>query len=309
MTIQQCKYVLTIANTGSFNEASKQLFVAQSSLSNSIKLLENELNIKIFERSKNGVTLTPEGAEFLRYASQMVEQNDFILNRYNSKENPQKLHIATQHYDFIADIFCNFLKDVYYNEYHFSLREIKTYDVIKEVETATSDVGIIAIKDNDFDIMMRLLNNKRISFHQFLTAYPHIYVRANHPLTRKTQIKPEDLRDYPYLSYEQGSHNSSFYTEELIANKQYRKHVEISDRATLMNVLLTTNSYTVGTGIMPSALNDGKICAIPLTTESCYKIGFILCKDRTPSILTKKFLSLLNDYTNTLKKQIKLKDL
>ena len=157
MTIQQCKYVLEIAKVGSFNEASKNLFIAQSSLSTSIKSLENELGIEIFTRTRNGVCLTEEGAEFLRYAEQMIEHSLFIENRYNDHKNREKLHIVTQHYDFIADIFCEQLRETTNDKFHFSIRESKTYDIIKELENSASDIGVISIKNNDYELMNRFL--------------------------------------------------------------------------------------------------------------------------------------------------------
>ena len=164
MTIQQCKYVLSIAETGSFNEAAKQLFIAQSTLSLSIKALEQELGIKIFERAGSGVYLTDEGTEFLRYAGQIVRQDEFVSERYSSTETPHRLYIATQHYDFIADIFTRMLKDTVSDNYKYALREIKTYDIIREIEIARSDIGIIAIKDSEYDIMKRYLSKKGITF-------------------------------------------------------------------------------------------------------------------------------------------------
>jgi len=298
MTIQQCKYVIGIAKTGSFNEAANQLFIAQSSLSNSIKLLEQELNIKIFERSKNGVFLTSDGAEFLRYAEQLASRSDFIQNRYSSPDNaPERgrLYVTTQHYDFIADIFCRLLRETD-GEYDLSLREIRTYEVIHEVETASSDIGIIAIKDCDFDIMNRFLHQKGIQFSQFLTALPHVYVRRGHLLSDKTRLSYEELKDFPYVSYDQGEHDSSFFTEEMSGSMQPVRHVKISDRATLMNVLLTTDCCTVGTGIMPSALNDEKIVGIPLCSDDYYRIGYILRNDRSRSNLMSRFISLLDSF-------------
>lgn len=296
MTIQQCKYVLEIAKTGSFSEAAKQLFVAQSGLSSSIKLLEQELNIKIFERSKNGVCLSSDGAEFIRYAEQLVKQSDFILNRYTSSAGNQKLYISTQHYDFVADIFCKLLSETTEEQYDFSIREIQTYEVIREVETAFCDIGIIAIKDNDFDIMMRYLQKKGIRFHQFLVSSAHVYIRKEHPIASHEELSYDDLIPYTYLSYEQGSHNTSFFTEELIGEFKGEKRVTISDRATLMNVLLTTDCYTVGTGIMPSALNNGKIVSSRLKTDSYYRIGYILRKDGKLSKLTERFIHLLDEF-------------
>ena len=293
MTIQQCKYVLEIAKLGSFNEASKQLFVAQSGLSISVKQLEKELNIKIFVRSKNGVCLSSDGAEFVRYAEQIVKQSEFIQNRYDSAGGYKKLSIATQHYDFVADAFCKFLRKKGQKKYDFSLKEMQTHQVISEVERAFCDVGVLAIKDNDFDIMTRYLNSKNIAFKEFLQALPHVYVSNNHPLAKKKKVSFDELADYPYLSYEQGSHNASYFTEELVGEYKGNKHITISDRATLMNVLLTTESYTVGTGLMPSALNDGKIIGLRIECESFYRIGYILRKGAVKSELMEEFISQL----------------
>ena len=296
MTIQQCKYALEIAKRGSFNEASKSLFIAQSSLSYSIKLLEKELGIKIFERLKSGIYLTPEGAEFVKYAEQLVAQSDFIENRYNSKSFSKKINIVTQHYDFVADAFCKLINDCDDSRYNFSLREIKTYDVIKEIETASSDIGIIAIKENDYEIMIKYLSNKNVLFEELTIACPHVFMRKNHPLLNKSQIKVEDLSEYPYVSYEQGKHIGSFFTEEILVPDNANKHVEISDRASLMNVLLTTNCCTVGTGIMPSALNDKKIISVPLKSELFYHIGYIVRDDRKCPEIVEKFVLLLKEF-------------
>ena len=153
MTIQQCKYVIKIAKTGSFSEAAKQLFIAQSSLSMSIKQLEQELGIKIFERSGNGIYITDEGEEFVNYANRICESHDFVYDRYFNRSVQKRLYIATQHYDFIADIFGNFLKQYDADSYRFSIREIETYNVIRDVETGYSDIGIIAIKDGDYAVV------------------------------------------------------------------------------------------------------------------------------------------------------------
>lgn len=293
MTIQQCKYVLEIARAGSFSEAAKQLFIAQSSLSVSIKSLEQELGIKIFERSGNGVHLTDEGAEFVKYAASICESNDFIAERYSGNRLNQKLYIATQHYDFIADIFGNFLKNTDSDSYRYSIREIETYNIIREVETAHSDIGIIAIKDGDYDIMKRYLGNKRLSFHPVREASPHVFFRKEHPLAHCDKLSTSDLKDYPYVSYEQGEHSSSFFTEELMDISYVGKHIEISDRATLMNVLMLTDSYTIGTGIMPSALNKGDIVSIPFESDGFYIIGYILNNERKVSPVAEDFIALM----------------
>lgn len=301
MTIQQCKYVLKIAECGSLNEAAKQLFVAQSSLSVSVKSLEQELNIKIFERAGNGISLTEEGAEFVRYAKQLTQQNDFIVNRYSVDKNSKRLYVSTQHYDFVADVFGKLVNETEDEFFNYSLREMKTHDVIRETETAYCDIGIIAIKSSDIGIMKRYLKKRNLLFTSFLEASPHIFVRKNHPLATNEQIPLESLKKYPFVSYEQGEHSVSFFAEEIV-DIHSDKHIEISDRASLMNVLLSTDCYTVGTGIMPSLLNEGRIVSIPFESEDHYTIGYILRSDINTSELTKTFIEMLNfsvkNYTN-----------
>ncbi len=300
MTIQQCIYVMEIHITGSFSEAARKLFVAQSSLSTSIKQLEDELGIKIFERSKNGAVLTVEGAEFVRYATEIVSKNDFIINRYKSSNLGSRLYISTQHYDFIADYFCRLVTENQEAEYSLSLQEKETYEVIRDVEIAYSDIGIIAIKDENIDIMNRYLQNKEISFSSIFKVSPHVFLRHEHPLSNEHYLLYEMLINYPYLSYEQGAHKDSWFTEEMISGDFANKHIVISDRATLMNVLLKTDAYTVGTGIMPSALNEGKIISIPLESNSLYSVGYITRNDRKPTPILEKFISDILQFGNSI---------
>lgn len=302
MTIQQCKYVLEILKMGSFNEAAKTLYVAQSSLSASVKSLEAELNIKIFERSNNGVRLTSDGAEFVRYASQIIEQNELILAKYKSNQRCKKLYIATQHYDFVADIFGKMLNLVTDDAFKISLIETKTYNVINEVESGYCDIGIIAIKNTDFDIMKRILLNKKLNFTPLFKTSPHVFIRKEHPVCNQDILTYTQLMQYPFVSYEQGNHNVSFFTEEIMECIDVKKHIEISDRASLMNVLMTTDSYTIGTGIMPSALNEGKIISVPLESSSYYNIGYILHTDRKCSDLTAHFINMLEDLVEQIPK-------
>ncbi len=301
MTVQQCKYVLGVAKTGSLNEAAKQLFIAQSSLSASIRALEGELGIKIFERSNRGVYLTEQGAEFVRYAAQIVEQNEFVMGRYKNAADVKRLNIATQHYDFISDIFCRLLEETKCENYRFSLREIKTYEMINEVSTAMSDIGILAIGENDRELVERFLHKKGVVFTELLKTKPCIFLNSSHPLAERCSLTFEDLRAYPYVFYDQGENNASFFMEELADEIVSDSRIEISDRATLMNVLLSSDAYTVGTGIMPSRLNEGKIVAIPLETDETYSIGYITQEERRKNSLTERFIELLLAFAKDIK--------
>ena len=301
MTIQQCIYVLEIHKTGSFSEASRKLFVAQSSLSTSVKSLEDELGIKIFERSKNGAFLTVDGAEFIRYAEEIVSKNDFVLNRYKTQKSRVRLYVSTQHYDFIADAFCRIVVENQSDTYSLSLQEKETYAVIRDVEMAYSDIGIIAIQNENFDIMSRYLQNKELTFYPIFEISPHVFLRKEHPLASMTCLPCEMLSAYPYLCYEQGAHKDSWFTEEMASGDFANKQIVISDRATLMNVLLKTDTYTVGTGIMPSALNEGKIISIPFDSSDRYKVGYLLRSDRKQTVLLEKFISAIEDFGKSIK--------
>ncbi len=298
MTIQQCKYILKIAECGSLNEAAKQLYVAQSSLSVSVKSLEQELNIKIFERAGSGVYLTEAGVEFVQYARAIAEQNDLILGRFAEKRHLNHLNISTQHYDFVADVFGKLLNETTESHFRFSLREMKTYDVIRETELAFCDIGILAIKDKDRVVMERFISGKGLTFTPLLKALPHVFLRKSHPAATASVITLEKLKEYPYVSYEQGEHSSPFFTEE-IPGACGDKQVEISDRASLMNVLLASDCYTVGTGIMPSLLNQDRIVSIPLESDDFYIIGYIVRSDRKLSALAEKFIEMLCDGAKT----------
>ena len=190
----------------------------------SVKCLEDELGIKIFERSKNGAVLTIEGAEFVRYASEIVSKNDFILNRYKKPQLGSRLSVSTQHYDFIADAFCRLVTENEDTKYSLSLQEKETYDVIHDVEIAYSDIGIIAVEDQNFDIMNRYLQNKEISFSPIFKVSPHVFLRREHPLSSESFLLYEMLNNYPFLSYEQGAHKDSWFKEEMISGEFASKH-------------------------------------------------------------------------------------
>ena len=293
MTIQQCKYVLQIAKTGSFSEAAKQLFIAQSTLSLSVKSLEKEYGIKIFERSGNGVLLTADGEEFVRYAGQIVECNNFMTERYTTKSTISKLHIVTQHYDFVADAFGKMIHQDNQQKYEYSLRELQTHDVIREVEVGYSDIGIVAIKEHDLDVMKRYISGKGLTFTPFLKAPAHIFIGKHHPLAKESRLIFADLKSYPYMSYTQGTNNISFFTEEIDTDVITDRHIEISDRATMMNLLLSTDAYTVGAGIISSFLNSNDIISIPLETIDFYHIGYILNSAKLVSPQIQKFIELM----------------
>lgn len=206
MTLQQLKYAIEVATRGSMNEAAKRLFISQPSLSNAIRELEQELRITIFERTNKGITLSKEGVEFLSYARQVVEQAELLENRYlNAKPSPQHFSVSTQHYAFAVNAFVNLVRQYGHEEYELALRETKTYEIIQDVRSMRSEIGILYLNEFNAKVINKLLKDAGLEFNSLFTAKPHIFISIHNPLAKQASVTIEQLRDYPYLSFDQGS--------------------------------------------------------------------------------------------------------
>lgn len=279
MTLQQLKYIIKIVEYGSITEAAKQLFVTQPSLSSAVKELENELGIEIFSRSAKGITLTVDGAEFLSYARQVVEQAELLEQRYMDKKPSRQLcSISTQHYAFSVNAFVELVKESNAEEYEFTLRETRTYDIIQDVKNMRSEIGIIYLNNFNKKVISKLLKEDRLEFHPLFDAAPHVFVSSTNPLSAKEFVTLEDLENYPCLSYEQGEFNSFYFSEEILSTVYHKKSIHVSDRGTLFNLLIGLNGYTICTGVLSSDLNGVDIVSVPLVTATDEKmrVGWIV---------------------------------
>ncbi|MEC0166983.1 LysR family transcriptional regulator [Paenibacillus graminis] len=296
MTLQQLRYAIEIANSGSMNEAAKRLFVSQPSLSNAIKELENELGITIFERNNRGISISAEGVEFLGYARQIIEQTEFMENRYTGKKrSPIYFSVSTQHYPFVVDAFVMLMKENRVAEYNFSLRETQTYEIIEDVRTLRSDLGILYINEGNYKVMNKLFSDGNLKFTPLFNTNPHVYVRAGHSLVGKELITLKDILPYPYITFEQGENNSLHFSEEMLSFTQIEKNIQVTDRATLTHLLLGSDSYTVGTGIMDAELNGDGLVTIPFDSPEVFTVGWIAHKDRKPGVMMSAYIDILND--------------
>ena len=298
MTIQQCKYVLAIARSGSMNEAAKKLLVSQASLSAAVRDLEDEFGIRIFDRSNKGVRVTKDGAEFIRYARQLIARYEVITDRYLSEDKPgvRNLAVTAQHYDFVAEAFVAYLKKLRM-DYSVSLKEARTAQVIDDVLNLRSDLGILAFLMEEDGYMERYLRRNGLECRPFLEARPHVFLGRTHPLASRDLLRQDELEDYPYVTYDQGETGPMEFSEELTANRISRKQVRISDRATLMNLLLSTDCYTIGTGIMTSELNKGSVVSVPLDSPDVYSIALIYRADVGLSEDAERFIRVLGETT------------
>lgn len=296
MTLQQLKYILKIVEYRSITEAAKNIFITQPALSNSVKELESEIGIEIFSRNTKGIELTNEGVEFLSYARQVVEQADLLESRYtNKKPQRQICSFSTQHYAFAVNAFVNLVKKTQAEEYDFTLRETRTFEIIDDVKNLKSETGILYLDDFNKKVLNKLFTENHLTFYPIFTAEPHVFISVNSPLAEKNEILLQDLEPYPFLCYEQGDFNSFYFAEEILSTVSRKKVIHVSDRSTLFNLIIGLNGYTTCSGILTSDLNGTQIISKPLKTDSDNKmtIGYIL-NDRTePSRYAKLFLEEL----------------
>lgn len=270
------RYIVEVARCGSINEAAKKLYITQPSLSTAIKELEEEFNIKVFIRTTKGVSLTTEGIEFLGYAKQILDQAELLEQHYNNKiPSKQLCSISTQHYAFAVNAFVNLIKRNHTNEYEFTLRETRTHDIITDVATLRSEVGILYLNDFNQKVIKRLLKENQLTFSPLFEAAPHVFISTQHPLSGQSIISLGELDDYPYLSFEQGEYNSFYFSEEILSTIYHKKSIHVSDRATLFNLLHGLNGYTISTGVLSTDLNGSDIASIPLATDERILVGWI----------------------------------
>ncbi len=298
MTLQQLKYAIEIADSGSMNEAAKKLFISQPSLSGAIKELENELGFEIFIRSTKGMIISSEGEEFLGYARQVNDQFDLLSDHYLGKKSRQKFSVSMQHYSFAVEAFVEVVKQYGMEKFEFAVYETRTDEVIENVKNFKSELGILYINDFNEKVIKKLLSANSLSFRELFTCDTFVYLSDRHPLSKKKELSIEELRDYPVLSFDQGKSGSLFLAEEQLSTYDYDKIIKGNDRATMLNLMVGLNGYTLCSGIISEDLNGSGYAAIPLKESEKMRIGYIKRKDSKISELGQLYIDQLSKYSD-----------
>ena len=294
MTLQQLKYVTTIANIGSISEAAKRLFVSQPSLTKAIKELEKEMGITIFDRTNKGITVSKEGERFLGYARQVLEQAALLEEQYKSQSGGKKqFSVSTQHYSFAVNAFVELLKGAEIDQYDVSLRETQTYEIIDDVAHMKSEIGLLYYNDFNRPVLEKLIHTNELTFTELFTAHPHIFIGKTHPLAHKEVVSMDELEEYPYISFEQGDHNSFYFSEEIFSTVVRPKHIRVRDRASLFSLLLGLDGYTVSSGVIDKEVNGENIISVPLAEEGLMHIGYITNNKMQRSRLGQEYIHAL----------------
>lgn len=294
MTLQQLRYLIAISEHHSINAAAQSLFVSQSNLSCAIKDLEQELGIRIFTRSNRGVTLTNEGTELCGYARQVIEQADMLTERYARGRNDYRhLSVSTQHYYFSLQAFINVAEQCATEAYDFVLRECATGQIIEDVRTFRSEIGILYLDSFNSQVLGKYIADAELVFHPLFCAQVHVFVGEHHPLASREHLTLDELEPYPRYSFEQGTANSFYFSEEPFGHLHHDRNIRFTDRGTLTNLLTSFNGYTVSTGVLSSEMHSG-IVAIPLDEDERMEVGYIMHKERKPSDLLQAYIEELH---------------
>ena len=293
MTLQQLRYLIAISEHGSINAAAQALYVSQSNLSTAIKEIERELGITVFTRSNRGVTLTNDGTELLGYARQVIEQADMMEEHYaRGRGEHRRLAVSTQHYYFSLQAFINVAEQCASDKYDFTLRECATGQIIEDVRTFRSDIGILYLDSFNARVLRKAFADAGASFFPLFDARVHVFVGEGHPLAGRDLVRLEDLEPFPRYSFEQGQTNSFYYSEEPFGNLHSDRNIRFSDRGTLTNLLTSFNGYTISTGVLSSEMHSG-IVAIPLDVDERMQVGYILHDERRPGSLLLSYIEEL----------------
>lgn len=294
MTLQQLRYAEAISETGSMNEAAKQLFISQPTLSEAIRGLEKEAGIMIFNRSARGVTLTADGQDFMGYARQILNQVELLEDRYSPNADIKKhFGVSAQHYSFAVKAFTQLVKNQDMSHYEVAIRETRTYDVIHDVFTGKSEIGILYLNDFNRKVLEKLFRERGLEFVHLFKARGYVYLWGKHPLANEDKISLEQLAPYPCLSFEQGENNSFYFAEEILSTYDYPKTIKACDRATLLNLMESLNAYTLCCGVVCEDMNGGDYKAVPLDEDVTMEIGYLKRGHAQLSHLGKAYIDIV----------------
>ena len=302
MTLQQLNYIITISETGSFNKAADRRYVSQPSLTSAVKELEKEIGILIFNRSGKGVTLTAEGLNFLPYARQVYSQYQNLLDVYSKQgKRKRQFAVSTQHYSFAVKAFVELTKTFDVAEYEFAIRETRTKDVMDDVASSRSEIGILYLNDFNRRAILKLLSSANLQFTPLIRCDAYVYLWKGHPLAGAASISFADLAPYPCVSFEQGDNSNFYLSEEILPTNDYPRLIKCCDRATVLNLMVGLNGYTLCSGIICEELNGSDYIAIPYEPDgnnpnSVMDVGYIVKNNAILSSLGQRYLDEIRAY-------------
>lgn len=295
MTLQQLKYAVTVAECGTISAAAEKLFISQPSLTAAIRELESEMGVTIFSRTNRGVIVSREGEEFLGYARQILSQAQLLQERFSGRAQGEKrFAVSSQHFNFTVLAFSRLVQNFRGPRYSFHFRETTTYEVLEDVSQLRSEVGILALNEDNERFLRRMFGKLGLEFTELKRVQAELFVSAEHPLADRRFVTVEDVSPYPCITFEQGEHNGQFFFEGLSAvAAQSHKTICVRERATEYQLLRALNGFSPDVGV--SAMYREEFVSLPLEPKQFHTIGYILRRDVTPSPMTLEYIQALQE--------------
>ncbi|RXV54943.1 LysR family transcriptional regulator [Streptococcus australis] len=295
MNIQQLRYVVAIANSGTFREAAEKMYVSQPSLSISVRDLEKELGFKIFRRTSSGTFLTRRGMEFYEKAQELVKGFDVFQNQYaNPEEEKKEFSISSQHYDFLPPLITQF-SVLYPENKDFRIFESTTVQILDEVAQGHSELGIIYLNKQNTKGIMQRVDKLGLEVVDLIPFQTHIYLRKGHPLAKKASLVMEDLAHLPTVRFTQEKDEYLYYSENFVDTSSSSQLFNVTDRATLNGILERTDAYATGSGFLDSQSVNG-ITVIPLIDDLNNKMVYVKREEVDLSPVAEKFVQVMEAY-------------
>lgn len=297
MTLQQIHYAIVISETGSMNKAAELLYISQPSLTAAVKELEKEIGITVFNRSGKGVSLTADGMEFLTHARQVYQQYETLSEKYSGGRVKRKFGVSAQHYSFAVQAFVDTVKEYDTCDYEFAVRETNTADVINDVISLKSEIGILYLSSFNRQFIMKILNANQLEFHHLTDCGVYAYLWKGHPLAGREAVSLSELESYPCLTFEQGDKGSFYFAEEIFGTSEYSRVIKATDRSTMLNLMKGLGGYTFCSGIICGSLNGEDYAAVPIADNTdLMEIGYILRKNIILSDTGKNYIEKLKAF-------------
>jgi DNA-binding transcriptional LysR family regulator len=296
MNFQQMRYFVAVADFGGFREAARQLSVSQPALSLSIRNLEEELGIILFDRESTGITLTVDGLDYYNQSVTFLKElNRFENNMSQKRKNEQKFTVASQHYDFLGPVISR-LHQTFTDLKEIRITETTTQQVIEQVEKGLSEVGILVIHPNNEHHLSLICETKKLEIQKVKLFATHIVTRQNHPITEYARISEDDLHCYPQVRFFQDHEANSYFSEDLLEVFEDDRVIHTTDRSTMVSILQETDAFCSGSGLLGNAKVQGLV-ATQLHEKEENHIALITSKHYPLSERARLFI---NDLTQVL---------
>lgn len=298
MTLKQILYVRAVSKAGSIGKAAEALFISQSSLSESIQNLEREYDMVLFERTSRGISLTRQGEEFLKDTQLLSNIYQDLNDKYkNRKSDREHFCVSSLHHVSGIDAFEHIVSQPKNQKYHLGYFEGNMDQVLQDVETNRSDVGVLFFTSDSRSTIIKACNRRNIFFQHMKYDLLHIYVHKTHPLAGRGSVTLAEIQQHPFISYEECHPSSARFTPTRRKWDPQQQIISVSDRAMAYSVLALGSAYVTGSGYLTQEDCRRSLVTAPITDLGQIEIGYICNPARALSELALEYIEWLKKIT------------